>query len=227
MLTLTLTALTAVATAGEEVVLFDGKDFSAWNHYLDAGGGRGKKKPKKEPKKEPAASAKFEDVWRIEAGAMICTGKPNGFIVTKREFKNYELTLEWRFKPGSKGGNSGVFVHATDEKKIWPKGVEAQLLSGHAGEFWCVGGAKIDGPKDRQDPKSASHYFRAGGDDVEKPIGEWNRYVVRCKDGAVKLTINGKVVNEGKAAEPSSGRILLQSEGAEIHFRNIKLTTLD
>ena len=59
-----------------------------------------------------------------------------------------------------------------------------------------------------------------------KPVGEWNRYRITCKDGTVKLEVNGQLVNEGRHAEKTKGKILLQSEGAEVHFRNIKLTPI-
>src|SRR5438876_3153565 len=62
--------------------------------------------------------------------------------------------------------------------------------------------------------------------DVEKPIGEWNQYEITCQGDTIKLVINGKLVNEGTNAELTKGKILLQSEGAEIHFRNVELKPL-
>src|SRR5262249_58601485 len=61
---------------------------------------------------------------------------------------------------------------------------------------------------------------------VEKPTGEWNHYRITCKGDTVKVEVNGKFVNEGKNAELKKGKILLQSEGAPVHFRNVKLTPI-
>jgi hypothetical protein len=61
---------------------------------------------------------------------------------------------------------------------------------------------------------------------VEKPRGEWNQYEITCKGNTIRLAINGQLVNEGTDAELNRGKILLQSEGSEIHFRNIELKPL-
>jgi hypothetical protein len=66
---------------------------------------------------------------------------------------------------------------------------------------------------------------RADRLDFEKPIGEWNQYEIQVNGNHFKLFVNGKLVNEGKNGELSKGKIALQSEGAEIHFRNIEIKT--
>ena len=100
-------------------------------------------------------------------------------------------------------------------------------MANHAGDFWLVDGFKLTVDKSRQDPRQARHFFRlkeAGA--VEKPAGEWNKYRITCKGDTIKLEINGKLVNEGSGAEATKGKIILQSEGAPIEFRNIKLTPI-
>ena len=103
----------------------------------------------------------------------------------------------------------------------------------------------MDVTKDRQDPRSARHYLRIGerweGTEkdskgrerakavrkpVEKPIGEWNQYEITCQGDSVKLVVNGTLVNEGSKAEATKGKILLQSEGAPIVFRNVEIKML-
>jgi hypothetical protein len=59
-----------------------------------------------------------------------------------------------------------------------------------------------------------------------KPSGEWNTYTVVCIDGAIKLAINGKFVNGIRDSSVRKGYICLESEGSEIHFRNIRLLEL-
>lgn len=200
-------SLTAAEKEGN-IKLFNGKDLSGWDTYL-----RGDAKP--------------EDVWSIKDGVIFCKGKPAGYIITKKEYSDYVLRLEWRW--AKKGGrkNSGVFVHVSGPNKIWPKGAEAQLMANHAGDFWLVGGFKLKVDPARQDKRVSRHYFRMeSAGKVEKPEGEWNQYEITCKGDEITLKINGKVVNKGTAAESTKGKILLQSEGAEIHFRNITLSPL-
>ncbi len=59
-----------------------------------------------------------------------------------------------------------------------------------------------------------------------KPRGQWNTYDVVCVDGVIKLAVNGKFVNGVSHATRKKGYLCLESEGAEIHFRNIRLLEL-
>jgi hypothetical protein len=198
----------ASAEEGKPIDLFNGKDFTGWTLFLD-----------------PRSKVKPEEVWSVKDGVIHCKGRPNGYIITEKEYGDYVLEVEWRW-PG-KPGNSGVLCHVTGENKIWPRSFEAQLFSGHAGDIWLVDGYKMDVDKSRQDPKTSRHFFRMKKDEmIEKKPGEWNKYKITCKGDTVRLEVNGEFVNEGKNAESTKGKILLQSEGAPIEFRNIKLTPL-
>jgi hypothetical protein len=202
----------AVGGEGGWIKLFNGKDYTGWKKFLD---------PKK--KTDP------DKIWSIANGVIHCEGSVNGYLITEKEYDNYVLRVEWRWgekvHTKNKVRNSGVFVHVVGEDKIWPKAIEAQLMADHAGDFWLVDNFKLDVDPKRQDPKVNRHYFRMK-DGVEKKLGEWNQYEITCKGDTIKLVINGHLVNEGKNAELSRGKILLQSEGAEIHFRNVELKPL-
>ena len=65
-----------------------------------------------------------------------------------------------------------------------------------------------------------------GAKDVEKPVGEWNRLEAICEGGDVTYFVNGVKVMEGRNGSFSSGKLLFQSEGAEIFFRLIELQPL-
>lgn len=199
--------------------LFNGKDLTGWKQFL------------------PDKDVKPADVWSVHDGVITCAGakKPAGYIGTEKEFGNYVLKLQWRFPPGSPGGNSGVLLHMQGPDKVWPKSVEAQLMAGAAGDFWLID-AKLDIDKERNNPKNPRNYIRIGEKWImadgnaraerkkfEKPIGEWNQYEIHCDGNNVKLMVNGQLVNEGKNGELSKGRILLQAEGADIQFRNIEI----
>lgn len=190
--------------------LFNGTDLSGWRIFLD---------PKKnaDPKK----------IFTVTDGIIVCEGSVNGYLITEKEYENYVLKVQWRWgeKVHSKRRNSGVFVHVNGPDKIWPKAVEAQLMADHAGDFWLVGDFKLAVDPKRRDPKIERHYYRLQ-DGVEKPLGQWNQYEITCKGKTVELVINDKLVNQGSEAELTKGRILLQSEGAEIHFRNVLLKQL-
>jgi len=94
-------------------------------------------------------------------------------------------------------------------------------MSKNAGDFYF-----IDGIEGKSDPK------RTRGNNVkklsmnEKPVGEWNTYEIDVDGGSVELRVNGKVLNWATDVQKVAGKILLQSEGAEIHFRNISITPI-
>jgi hypothetical protein len=189
-----------------EIALFNGKNFLGWTPHLS----------------DP--NARWQDVWSVDPreGVLICKGNPAGYIRTVRDYKNFILRLEWRF--AKQPGNSGVLLRVQSPDKVWPKSVEAQLQSGAAGDFWLIDGTKLDTPEDRVNRDAPTNRRRSKTN--EKPIGEWNSYEIVCDGGKITLTVTGEIVNEGTGAEPIPGKIALQSEGTEIHFRNIRLTPL-
>jgi hypothetical protein len=87
------------------------------------------------------------------------------------------------------------------------------------GELFGVGGVETV-PDNPRGIRSKSIENRCLGK------GEWNTYVVVCVDGVIKLSVNGKFVNGISQASQKKGYICLESEGAPIHFRNLKITEL-
>jgi Domain of Unknown Function (DUF1080) len=65
-----------------------------------------------------------------------------------------------------------------------------------------------------------------GTQDVEKPVGEWNRMEVICDGDSIRCFLNGILVNEAIKSSQTSGKILLQSEGAEVFFRKLEVRPL-
>jgi hypothetical protein len=87
------------------------------------------------------------------------------------------------------------------------------------GELFGVGGVKVV-PDNPRGERSMSIENRARGK------GEWNVYDVVAVDGVVKLAVNGKFVNGISRASQKKGYFCLESEGGEIHFRNIRVMEL-
>lgn len=207
-------AVTA-APAGDGVTpLFDGQSLNGWTYIV---------KPDKDGKK-----ADPKETWSVADGTIRCTGKPNGCAVTEKVYGDYVLKLKWRFPAEGKGGNTGVLLHVQDEK-YWPTSIEAQLLTGRAGDLLLTNppDAKLDVEKARQDPKLERRFLRLEAKEpVEKKLGEWNDLEVTCKGGDITLVVNGAKVNEGKNCNFTKGKIALQSEGVEVHFKDIVLKSL-
>jgi len=196
------------AHAPGERHLFNGRDLTGWVAVVPEAAARG---------------ITPESVWRVEDGVLICSGNPAGYIRTERAYTNFILKLEWRFNPVTKqAGNSGVLVRLIGEDKVWPKSVEAQLQSGNAGDFW-----NIDQFGMSVDPTRTSGRNTRKTHGAERPVGEWNEYEIVVHKGDVVLFVNGEELNRAWDVDEVPGTIGLQSEGAEIHFRNIRITPLD
>jgi hypothetical protein len=87
------------------------------------------------------------------------------------------------------------------------------------GELFGANGLKTTPDNPRGD-RSMSFENRCKGK------GEWNVYDVVAVDGVIKLSVNGKFVNGISRASVRKGYLCLESEGAEIHFRNIRILEL-
>ncbi|MFO7976300.1 MAG: family 16 glycoside hydrolase [Candidatus Hydrogenedentota bacterium] len=184
--------------------LFNGEDLEGWHMYVE----------------DPDVDPKI--VWEVRDGALWCKGTPNGFIRTKKQYGDFKLVLEWRWP--EEPGNSGVLVRMTDEEKIWPLCMEAQLKHERAGD---VVGMGCDFNENTRPPGEFFRVAERKNPSNEKKPGEWNKYKIVCKGDTLTLTVNGEVQNKATGMQvPEKGYIGLQSEGAPILFRNIKLTPL-
>ena len=194
-------------TPTKKTVLFNGKDLTGWVRFIP------NDKRDKETKKFTA-----ERIWTVADGVIRCEGKPHGYIRTQEHYANYHLHVEWRWP--AKPTNSGVLLHRAGIDRVWPKCVEAQLMHANAGDFWLLSHSSITAGGKKVGPKDYANAPKKGPS-AEKPPGQWNEYDITCDGDAVKLVVNGKVMNEGTDADPSAGPICLQSEGSPIEFRNV------
>ncbi len=203
----------ASSQAADTIELFNGKNLAGWSSYLD---------------KHNVAK---RDVWSVKNGMIICKGEPLGYLYTSKSFESYKLVVEWRWAPGKKAGNSGIFLRIGGEPRPLPKCFEAQLHSGNAGTIFGFHGLNIDGPADRKIDKESDFTGKMKGvkkiKGNENPVGEWNQIEIVLDGPNVTLTVNGETLNEAVDCTVFSGPIGLQSEGGEIHFRRVELTPLD
>jgi len=209
-----LTSFGLAAEIPKWVDLFNGKDLDGWVDVNTS-----------------------PDTWFVKDGILICKGKPIGVMRSEKQYENFLLHVEWRHM--EPGGNSGIFAwsDAIPFGNRLPKGLEIQMLEldwvklrtkkGKApppiayvhGELFGAGGLKAT-PDNPRGSRSKSLENRCKG------RGQWNVYDVVCVDGVVKLSVNGKFVNGIRNSQYKKGYLCLESEGAEIHFRNLKVMEL-
>lgn len=177
------------------------------------------------------------ETWRREGNELVCTGNPIGVMRSVKQYENFMLHVEWKHMEA--GGNSGIFLWSNaipDAESRLPDGVEVQMLELDwvnlnwqqgapapiayvHGELFGVGGVKTL-PENPRGERSKSRENRCLG------RGEWNTYDVIAVDGTVKLSVNGKFVNGLSQSSQRKGYLCLESEGAEIHFRNLRIIEL-
>jgi hypothetical protein len=186
-----------------------------------------------------------DDTWTWKEGAAHCTGQPVGVIRTRQPFTNFELVAQWRHLRS--GGNSGIFVWTSDEALqglkpgALPKGgIEVQVLdngftenyekeTGQKGDWFTthgdvfpVGTARLK-PFQPVSPRGDRSFPRK---QLSKPTPEWNHYYVRAINGEVRLWVNGEEVSGGNEADPRTGYLCLESEGAPVEFKNLRVREL-
>lgn len=185
--------------------LFNGKDLKGWKSFLKAEG---------------------NDVMTIvvKDGEIQVPGFPNGYIYTDKSYKNYVLRYSWTFpknQPEKTTMNTGVLIHIQTPHQVWPKSVEPQGRYKDHGKIYFPGWAK-DSKAEKE-----SKFDEAAQKKALKASDEWNTTEVTAKaDGSVAVSINGTPVATGKT-DLTSGPIGFQSEGARVHFKDIKIKMLD
>lgn len=198
------------------IVLFDGSTTDAWRGY----------------RREDLPAA-----WRVEDGtlAFVPGTDDGGDIITREQFGDFELVLEWRISPG---GNSGVFYRAAESADwIFETGAEMQVLDndGHA-----------DGGSPLTSAGSNFGLYPAERS-ATRPVGEWNEARVVARGRHVEHWLNGqklleyeqggadwkqRVAGSKFAAWPGYGASLrghigLQDHGNRVWFRSIRVRPLD
>ncbi|MCF2825486.1 glycosyl hydrolase [Pseudoalteromonas sp. HM-SA03] len=194
-------------------LLFDGKDMSQWRNFKSDG---------------------LSSQWQVKDGAMTLTQGGGGDILTKKQYQNFELQLDWKI---SKKGNSGIFVLA-DEKggAIYSHAPEIQILDN----------------KEHPDNKIDSHLagsiydLFAAPSTAHKPAEAWNQVRIKLQDSHLQVWQNGvsttsivigsttwnALVKNSKFAtwqgfaEGKKGHIGLQDHGDKVWFKNIKIKEL-
>jgi glucose/arabinose dehydrogenase len=200
-------------------LLFDGKTTNGWRNYKKDG---------------------VSDGWKVVDGTLVRDGNGAGDLITKRKYKYFELSLEYKI---SEGGNSGLMFHVTeDNPQPWNSGPEVQIqdnVSGHDPQ-------KSGWLYQLYNPVPPSWVQEDNVLDATRPAGEWNQLYLRIAPNQCEVSMNGELyyrfklgnkewqerVAKSKFAkfdgfgEAGEGYICLQDHGNLVAFRNIKVREL-
>lgn len=179
------------------------------------------------------------ETWSVRDGLIHCTGQPTGALRTERQYENFILEVEWRHL--SYGGNSGVFIWGTPIAAPgvpFLRGIEVQVLDhGYAEQYEKQNGKKSDWFTTHGDVfpihgATMKPFGRHNGDrsfpseDRSKGFPEWNHYRIVGTNGVLRLSVNGKEVSGGENCNYRKGYLALESEGAPVEFRNLRIKEL-
>jgi hypothetical protein len=194
-------------------VLFDGKSTSEWRGYKQ--------------KEMPAKG------WSVENGILENHGG-GGDLVSREEYADFELALEWKIPEGS---NSGIFFRASeDHDYVWESAPEMQILD------------DAHHPDGRNPKTSAGSNYAliAPPPDVTRPVGCWNEVRLLVRGSHVEHWMNGVKLLEYELWSPEwralvagskfakmpgyglnkTGRLALQDHGDPVSFRDIRIRPL-
>jgi hypothetical protein len=195
-------AITTRAGDADFKDLFNGKDLTGWKVFPE----------------------KIASTFTVEDGYIKVSGKPAGYFYTDKSYKSYILKFDWRYKRPEKleddskfGGNSGLLVHITGDHKVWPVSLEVQGQNLNHASFIPIGGKAVGMTESKFDKKTLEK--------VRHKVGEWNTTEMSIKNGEVHVKVNGTPVSSCKITLVE-GPFGFQSEGAELHFKNIKIKVL-
>ncbi len=214
------------------LALFDGGDLSQFDTFLR---GRGLNN-------DP------NHIFQVERGVIHVSGHEMGYLLTKQTFDRFYLRAEFKWGEGTfaeragQARDSGILYSIQGENKVWPRSIEFQIKEGETGDFWMTDGAALTGSDGRRvtgPPNSALNIghigkgptqntvgFRNSSGELEKPHGEWNTLEMVVEDKVIHQYVNGTLANVGTNPSPTGGKVLFQSEGAEIFFRNLQIAPL-
>lgn len=161
-----------------------------------------------------------QTTWLAVHDAIVCFGKPKGYLFSKEKFADFTLRLELRFAPTADDSaaktfnpNTGVMLHITEPHKQWPKSLEVQ------GRFADLATIKENGGAAKVEIVDDG----AARESTRKPASEWNALEIVSKTGAITAHLNGTKICESQPSDVTSGMIGLQSEDFEVHFRRLRI----
>jgi hypothetical protein len=242
------------------------KDLSQWYVFLQDSG------------RHETAASEPRGIFKVQDdGILRISGETFGGLITKKEYANYYLVMEYRW--GTKTwppredrardgglllhcqGPDGNFGGSGGKPGPWMTSIECQVIEGGVGDILVLRGkdengeemvaeATVEAVRDRdgepvwkagapaerfpkgrinwfgRDPDWADKLGFRGKDDVDSPGQEWTKLECFMSGDSLVYRVNGTVVNRATRLTPSHGKILLQTEGAEMFVRKLELRPL-
>jgi len=232
---LPLALVGASAHAAGEIALFNGRTFDGWTFYLEQKG------------YNAGGKGKISDFASIKPGGVIeLNPRFHGALMTRKDYLNYKLHVEYRWVDPKARNNTGLFLRIRPPF-VWDmehgetaRNYMVQIQPPNTGDLWVLGysdsALRTDPARSFKPfgnlelgsgPNAFSQMHRhLASKNAERPIREWNEIDVTLNGKTIEVWVNGEKVNEGTNLVDLPGRIGLESEFGPVQFRNIRLTPL-
>ena len=167
-------------------------------------------------------NAENKGTYSIKDGIMACSGRPSGYIMTKKSYSKYTIKYDYAFKTPKNlpegrrfRGNSGCLIHVGEANVLigWPRCVEVQGQYQREGLILPI-------PRNL---KCERTFDQKTCDKVRNPLGKWNTMEIDVNRSDMVIKLNGTVVSTVKNCELTSGPIAFQSEGVPTYWKNIRI----
>jgi hypothetical protein len=166
----------------------------------------------------------------LDSGILLHAQGPEGNF--REDFTGpWMRSVEYQMIEGGTGDFILVGGYTQDGERLAPK-MKATVSQDYNGQYiWDPDGEvrEFEGGRINwygRDPEWRDEIGFRGMQDVEKPVGEWNRIEAIVDGDTFVFLLNGRIVNKGFDSELTEGKLLFQSEGAEVFFRRIELRPL-
>jgi hypothetical protein len=161
--------------------------------------------------------------WAVKDGVVACDGSRGncGFLRYERKLSDFALRLEYRMPPGC---NSGVCVRVPAPYN----GLPDETLPSRTG---CEVQIQDDAGTGPSLSSSGALYGAVAPEaNAARPAGEWNELEIVCRGPRLRVTLNGRVVQDVDQTEHGAirdrkraGYLMLQNHGSAVEFRNLRL----
>lgn len=160
------------------------------------------------------------DTWEASDEGFFCTGRPRGYLYSRKSYRNFTLKLDYAFdRPESLKndakfkGNTGFLIYITGEHHVWPVSLEVQGKHVQMGAIKENGGASAVTATDNDDARQKARHG----------VGEWNSLEIVSVDGSLSVSLNGVPISKSEPNFLSEGLIGVQSEDFSFEVRRMRI----
>ena len=195
------------------VSIFNGRDLTGWKGLVENPIARSKMDGEKLVEAQKKADEVMRADWAVQDGCLTYVGHGYDNICTVKDYKDFEMYVDWRLDPNGKEPDAGIYLRGTPQVQIWDiarVNVGAQVGSG----------GLYNNQKNRSTPTEVA----------DNKLGEWNSFYIRLVGDKVTVKLNGVLVVDNVTMEnywdrsqplPACDQIEMQAHGSLVNFRDI------